>query len=65
MYYLSNIIGVFLKVTIAMFYFAIQKILQILRKIFLIPSVYVLEKNFLVNKYKKQMCYQGNKSLFF
>ena len=24
-----------------------------------------LKKNFLVNKYKKQMCYEDNKSLFF
>ena len=31
---------------------------------FLIPSLYILEKNVLVNKYKKQMCYEENKSLF-
>ena len=31
----------------------------------LISSLYILEKNFLVNKYKKQRCYKENKSLFF
>ena len=40
------------------FIFAIQKFLQILWKIFLIPE-------FRANKYKKQMCYKENKSLFF
>ena len=40
------------------FIFAIQKFLQILWKIFLIPE-------FSANKYKKQMCYKENKSLFF
>ena len=33
-------------------------------KLFLILSLYILEKKFLVNKYKKQMCYEENKSLF-
>ena len=30
-----------------------------------IPSLYFLGKNFLVNKYKKQICYLENKSLIF
>ena len=47
------------------FIFAIQKTLQILRNIFLIAYLYIIEKKFIVNKYKKQMCYKGNKSLFF
>ena len=36
---------------------------QLLWKIFFIPSLYILEKKILVNKYKK--CYKGSKSLFF
>ena len=44
---------------------AIWKILQMLRTIFLIPCLHVLEKNFLDNKYKKQMSYKENKSPFF
>ena len=44
-----------------MFCFAIRKILQVLWKIFLIPSLYIIEKSFLVNKYNKQMCYKENK----
>ena len=31
---------------------------------FLIPSLYILEKNLLVNKYKKQVCYKKNKPQF-
>ena len=34
-------------------------------KIFSIPILYILHKNFLVKKYKKQRCYKENKSLFF
>ena len=34
------------EVTIAMFIFAIRKILKILRKIFSTPSLYILEKKF-------------------
>ena len=58
-----------LKVTIAMLYYcsalSFKKTFQILWKMFLIPSPYILEKILLVNKYKKQMCYKKNKSLFF
>ena len=50
-------------ITVAMFYFAVWKTLQILWKMFLIPSLYVFGKNLLVSKYKKQMCYKKNKSL--
>ena len=46
------------------FIFAIRKILQILWKIFLTQSLYIYGKNVLVNKYKKQMCYKKNKSVF-
>ena len=38
--------------------------LQILWKTFLIPFLYVFEKNVLVKKYKKQMCYKKYKSIF-
>ena len=58
-----HVIKACLKVTIAMlFFFAIRKMLW---KTFLIPFLYILEKSFLVNKYKNQMCYKENKSLFF
>ena len=39
------------------FIFALRKIYQVLWIVFLIPSLYILEKNLLVNKYKKQRCY--------
>ena len=29
-------------------------------KYFWFPSLYILEKNFLVNRYKKQLCYKAN-----
>ena len=47
------------------FIFAIRRILQILWKIFIITSLYILEKNFFVSKYGKQMSYKENKSLFY
>ena len=51
MYYLSII------------YYLCIKILQILWKIFLIPSLYILQKKFFLNEYKKQMCYKENTRL--
>ena len=46
-----------LKVTIAMFCFChLKNPLNTMKT--LIPSLYILEKNLLVNKYKKQMCYK-------
>ena len=51
-----------LKVIIAMFYFCHSN--HSSNIIFLIPSLYIFEKKFLVNKYNKQMCYkEKNKSL--
>ena len=44
------------------FIFAIQKILQILWKMFLIPYLYIIKKkDFFVNKCKKQMCFDAIK----
>ena len=64
-----HVIEACFKVTIAMFYFChlgnTWKTVQILRKMFLIPSRYYLEKNLLVNKFKKLLCYKKNKSLCF
>ena len=64
MYYLSTCIRGLLKLIFICFDFAIKKIFQILWKIFSIPSLYILEKKIPVSKYKKQMCYKENKSLF-
>ena len=64
-----HVIEACFKLTIAMFYFChlgnIWETLQILWKMFLIPSRYYLEKSLLVNKYKKLLCYKKNKSLSF
>ena len=38
---------------------------NIMKNIFNFISIYSWEKEFLVNKYKKPMCYKENKSLFF
>ena len=54
-----------LKVTIAMFFLAIRKILQMLWKIFSSPSLFIVQKNFLAYKCKKQVCYKEKKSVFF
>ena len=48
-----------------MFYFCPSKNPSHVMENNLISSLYILEKNFLVNKYKKQTCYKKNKSLFF
>ena len=62
-----GVIEACLSVTIAMFQFSRSKLpSNIMKKIF--NSFSVCSKNkisFLVNKYKKQMCFQENKSLFF
>ena len=47
------------------FYFCHSKNPSDVIKIFLIPSPCIFEKNFLVNKCKKQRCYTENKPLFF
>ena len=38
----------------------IRKILQMLWKMFLIQSLYILEKKILISKYKKQLCSKAN-----
>ena len=52
-----HVIEACLKVIIAMFYFCHSN--HSSNIIFLIPSLYIFEKNFLVNKYNKQVCYGG------
>ena len=56
--------NVFIEVTIAMFYIChSKKVLNIMKNV-LIPSLQILEKTFLMNKYRKQICYKENKSPF-
>ena len=42
-----------------------EKTFKCYEKFFIIQSLYIFEKNLLVNKYKKQMCYKKIKSLCF
>ena len=53
-----HVIEACLKVMIAIFYFAIPKVLQILWKMVLILSLYIL----CLKKYKSQIFYKKNKS---
>ena len=62
--YLHVIGAARLKVTIAMFYFYHSKKSFTYFEKYLFPSLYILEKNVLVNRCKKQICYKENKSLF-
>ena len=50
----------YLKVIFAMFYFCHSENSSSTIKNILVPSLYFLEKNVLVEKYKKQMCYKEN-----
>ena len=55
-----------LTVAIAMGVFLpFEKTFKCYEKFFVIQSLYIFEKNLLVNKYKKQMCYKKIKSLCF
>ena len=55
-----------LKVTIVIFYFCHSKNLSdVMKYIFNSISIYFWKKKILVNKYKKQKCYEENKSLVF
>ena len=54
----------YLKVSVALF-LPFEKSLKCYKKYFLILYVFILEKRLTVNKYEKQMCYEGNESLFF
>ena len=65
MYYLSAFNRGLFKSYDCCFIFAIWNILLMLWKIFSIPSLYILEKIFLVNKYNKQASYKEKKYLFF
>ena len=66
MYHLSGCNrDLFIKVTIAMFYFCHSKNSSTIMKDIFIPSLYIPEEKFLVSKYWKQMCYKENKYLIF
>ena len=63
MYYLLHVIESCLKVTIATFCFCHSKNpSNIMKNVF--DSLYILEKNFLVNKCKKQTCCEESKLCF-
>ena len=61
-----HLIEACLEVTIAIFYFCHSKnSSDVMKNIFNSwKKIYILEKNFFVNKYKKQRCYKENKSFF-
>ena len=60
-----HVIETCLKVTIAMFYFChLKNSSNLMINDFNSISMYFWKKNALFNKYKKQMCYKENKSIF-
>ena len=66
MYHLSGCNrDLFIKVTVAIFYFCHSKNSSNIMKNIFIPSLYIPEEKLLVSKYWKQMCYKENKYLIF
>ena len=67
MYYLAACnTGLFKSFYCNVLFLPFEETPQVLWKMFLIPSLYIYdEKNHFNNKYKKQMCHNENKCLFF
>ena len=67
MYYLAACnTGLFKSYYCNVLFLPFEETPQVLWKMFLIPSPYIYDKkNHFINKYKKQMCHNENKCLFF
>ena len=66
MYYLSACNrGLFKNYYCYVLFLLFEKFFKYFEKYFQFHLYIFLKKNFLANKYKKQMCYKENRSLFF